>query len=339
MKILGLVSSENDPASRFRIIQYKEPLSRLGTRLEHIVPDPSKDSGPLKPVFKKKLWELYSIAGRTKLWPQQFSYDMIWQNRLLMYDRFVIEKLFSKPHIFDMDDAIWLTEGKKQVDKAIHKATMIFAGNDYLADYCSELNSNVKIIPSTIDIEVFKPMKTKNTSFSLGWIGTKSNFQYLHLIKQPVLDFLKATKDAKMVIVSTEPPPMFLFDDEKIIFKQWVKEKENECINEFSVGLMPLTDDEWTRGKCSYKMLQYMACGKPVIVSPVGLNKTILERSNAGMAASVEDDWLKAMIDLKNDIVCYTYHAKNGRPFVEANYSCNKWAATINNYFKELLLK
>jgi glycosyltransferase involved in cell wall biosynthesis len=317
-------------------MQYKKPLLQIGTGLNCITPTPSKDSGP-QSGFKKRLWDLYGIGGRLKLMPKQFSYDIIWQNRLLLYEYFIAEKFIRKPFVFDMDDAIWLSEGKKQVDLAIQKATIVFAGNEYLAEYCKNLNNSVKIVPSTINTEDVKPVSTESSSFTLGWIGTKSNFKYLHLIKQPVVEFLEETQNTRLMIVSTEKPSMFPFDNQKIVFKKWKKEKENEFINEFSVGLMPLTDDDWTRGKCSYKMLQYMACSKPVIVSPVGLNQTILKKSHAGIGAASEEQWKTGMRDLKNDQSMYNYHSQNGRPFVEENYSTGKWAITINNYFRELV--
>ena len=82
-----------------------------------------------------------------------------------------------------MDDAIWLTEGEKQVNLAIKKSTIVFAGNEYLAEYCSRINRNTTIIPSTVDTDIFKPLARQDSSFALGWIGTKSNFPYLELIK------------------------------------------------------------------------------------------------------------------------------------------------------------
>jgi glycosyltransferase involved in cell wall biosynthesis len=337
MKVLGVISSITDPASRFRIIQYKKTLHELDTKLNYAVPYPPKDSEPSRMVFRnKKLWHLCMVTGRLKLIPQQYFYDIIWQNRLLIYDHFIIEKFIKKPLVFDMDDAIWLSEGEKKVNLAIQKSAMIFAGNEYLADYCSRFNSNTKIIPSVIDTDFFKPLKQQSNPFVLGWIGTKSNFPYLELIKQPVLQFLRETKNTKLVIVSTEQPDTFTFDNEKIVFKQWSVEKENELINEFSVGLMPLPDNNWTKGKCSYKMLQYMACGKPVIVSPVGLNKIILEQSQSGKSADNEADWLKAMQELKNDAALYAFCAGNGRPFTEESYSLKKWAPVINEHFKNL---
>lgn len=337
MKILGLISSITDPAARFRIIQYKKPLIELGSYLNYSVPYPPKDSDPSRLVFKNnKIWHLCQVTGRLKFLSKQYFYDIIWQNRLLLYDHYSIEKYFKKPHIFDLDDAIWLTEGEKQVKLAIKKSTVVFAGNEYLAEYCSRINSNTKIIPSVIDTNVFKPLTSGSTSFNIGWIGTKSNFHYLHIIKQPILQFLKETKNTKLIIVSSEKPDTFNFENERIIFKPWSAEQENELINEFSIGLMPLADDNWTRGKCSYKMLQYMACSKPVIVSPVGLNKEILSQCNAGIAATNENEWLRALHDLKNDPAQYNTYAVNGRPFVEEKYSCSKWAVLINNQFKKL---
>jgi glycosyltransferase involved in cell wall biosynthesis len=337
MNILSLISSLTDPASRFRIMQYKKSLAELGTHLNYTVPYPPKDSDPSRIVFKsKKLWHICMVTGRLKILPQQYFYDAIWQNRLLIYDHFIIEKFIKKPLVFDMDDAIWLCEGEKQINLAIGRSQMVFAGNDYLAEYSSRFNSNTKIIPSTIDTDVFKPLFTENKTFTLGWIGTKSNFPYLELIKQPVLQFLQETKNTRLIIVSTEQPGVFKFDNKRIVFKQWSAEKENRMINEFSVGLMPLPDNNWTKGKCSYKMLQYMACGKPAIVSPVGLNKTILEKSQLGNGAGNEADWLKAMYELMNDTALYTFCAENGRLFTEENYSLKKWAPVVNEHFKKL---
>lgn len=318
-------------------MQYKKPLHASGTRLHYTVPYPPKDSDPSRIVFKsKKLWHVCRVAGRLKILPQQYFFDAVWQNRLLIYDHFIIEKFIKKPFVFDMDDAIWLSEGQKQVNLAIKKSAMVFAGNEYLAEYCSSLNRNTKIIPSVVDTDVFKPLPAEKNTFALGWIGSKSNFPFLELIRQPVLDFLQKTKNTKLIIVSSEQPGVFKFDNERIIFRQWSAEKENQLINEFSVGLMPLPDNNWSKGKCSYKMLQYMACGIPVVVSPVGLNKTILDKSQSGKGALNEAEWLNTLLELNNDRALYTACAENGRPFIEENYSLEKWAPVINEHFKKL---
>ena len=99
---------------------------------------------------------------------------------------------------------------------------------------------------------------------------------------------------------------------------------------------MPLTDNEWTRGKCSYKLLQYLACGIPAIVSPVGTNKKILIESNAGIIATTENEWLEALINLKNEPAVATELGILGSKFINYNYSTNKWFPVINNHFEKI---
>jgi glycosyltransferase involved in cell wall biosynthesis len=319
-------------------MQYKKHLQSIGSNLHYHIPYPPKESDPPRIVFRNNLiWNTCQFTGRLNLIPLQYLYDVIWQNRLLLNNKYSIEKYFKKPFVFDFDDAIWLTEGKMDVDLAISKATMIFAGNEYLAEYSSHFNKNIKIVPTTIDTNTYRPLQFQSDTFTIGWIGTKSNLKYLQIIKQPLLDFLIRTKKSKFIVISNEAPLDFKFDDERIIFKKWIAEKENEWINEFDVGLMPLEDDEWTKGKCSFKMLQYMACGKPVIVSPIGTNKSLLSMSDVGFGVSHPKEWLKAMLDLSSDKSLYKSLSENGRTLVEGKFSCQKWAETVNIYLKELI--
>lgn len=344
MKILGIISSPADPASRARIIQYKEPLAKEGIQLNPHYFTPLKMADPppwaytLKKMSGVSEWRSFDFVksiGRIPLLFQQTGYDLIWQNRLLQIQHYFWEKKLYKPVIFDFDDSIWMYEGQKQVDRKIAISNMIFAGNDYLADYALKYNRNVKIVPSTINTENLFPLGNVINKFIIGWIGSRSNFQYLELIKPVLLDFLSQQKDAVLIIVSSEQPPQFKFDNQKIIFRKWSAEKENELINTFTVGLMPLTDDEWTRGKCSYKLLQYMACGKPFIASPVGTNIDLL--SETGLGATSYQQWLDALLLLKNDKATCASMASKGLDLVKEKYSCNTWAPTLLEYFQAVL--
>ena len=338
MKVLGLISSPHDPASRARIIQYKKYFTDDGHTLTPRYFTPLKESNPQKWTYDvKKItgineWrslDILKTAGRFPLLYSQTGYDVIWQNRLLHPHHFFWETKLSKPVVFDFDDAIWLIEGEKQVMRKIEISSMIFAGNDYLADFASRYNKNVHIIPTTIDTSSLFPLNKTPHRFTIGWIGTESNFKYLESIYQPLKDFLAFNKECRLMIVSSQLPNFIEPNTNQIIFKQWNAEKENEHINEFSVGIMPLEDTEWTRGKCSYKLLQYLACGIPAIASPVGTNKKIIENSNTVIGASTNDEWLAAFNAIKNEPA-----RLNDQKYIEENYSCQKWSTKIIDLLK-----
>lgn len=343
MKILGLISSYTDPASRFRILQYEKYLAQLGAALQIKTFFPPKESDPPKALnifsekLNKKAWRLLQYYNRKKYFAQQHSWDLAWQNRLMLYKSSSIEKQLKKPRVFDFDDAIWLTEGKDQVDAAIATADLVFAGNEFLADYALKLNASTEVVPTTIDTSKYYQLDMPPSQFTLGWIGTPGNFQYLEMIKRPLLEFLEKNVDSRVLIVSSEPPKNFSFTEGKIEFKKWSAEKENELINEFSVGLMPLSDDEWSKGKCSAKMLQYMGCGKPVIVSPVGNNNKILLEAAIGISATTDENWVKALAMIKNEPAFAMQLGTNGRMLVEKHYSAEKWATKIFDNFKRLI--
>ncbi len=343
MKILGLISSPLDPASRVRILQYGPYLEKEGELLycKYFKPlreaDPAAWSLHLKKITGINEWRSADFAktiGRIPLLFNQTGYDLIWQNRLLQLHHSFWEKRLKKPVIFDFDDAIWINEGEKQVKSKVERSQMIFAGNEFLADFARAYNSNVQVVPTTVDTENLFPVKSAQDTFTIGWIGTKSNFQYLEMIKNVLLDFLSTDKSARLMIVSSELPGFLRGRNEQIVFKHWSAEKENELINEFSVGIMPLADSTWTRGKCGYKLLQYLACGKPIIASPVGINARIMKEADIGITASAPGEWLSALKEIKNETSLSMLRGANGRTLVLEKYSCAAWAKTIVRYMK-----
>lgn len=346
MKVLGIISSLTDPSSRARILQYGSYLKKKEITVKprwfspHTYADPAPWAYRLNKITKINPWRFLSIhktISRLPLLLQQYNYDLIWQNRLILPHQYFFEKKLIKPIVFDYDDAIWLGDGEKQVTQAIAKSAIIFTGNDYLADFAIKYNKNTFVIPSVIDTEKLFPLPKKDDFFTIGWIGTVTNFKFLELVKPAILDFLSLHKDAKFIVVSSEKPSQFNFDNHKIIFKQWTIERENELINEFSIGLMPLADTDFTRGKCSYKMLQYMACGKPAVVSPVGTNNKILAEKTVGLAANERQEWFNAFTLLKSDQYFYTVCSENGRKLVESNYSVKKYYPIIAEHFTKLI--
>lgn len=345
MKVLGLVTSASEASARVRIIQYKSPLTTFDIKLSPKYYNPLRYSPPsqwsviaekVTRISKWRYYQLHRTISRLPLFIQQHNYDLLWLNRLIIHHQSFYERKLSKPFVFDFDDAIWLNDNPVSVNNAIQRAAMVFAGNEYLADYASRYNKNTVVIPTVIDTTSLFPIANNHNMFTIGWSGTFTNFKYLDIVKPAIHQFLKSNSDARFMVISSEEPPGFLFDDKQYIFKKWSAEAENELLNEFDVGIMPLEDDDFTKGKCSYKMLQYMACSKPVIVSPVGTNAKILSEGRAGFGASSNDEWIDAFSRLKNDKAQYEECSVIGREVVEKKYSVSVTTPTIADYFKKI---
>jgi glycosyltransferase involved in cell wall biosynthesis len=346
MKVLGIITSPTEASARARIIQYKSPLSSYNIHLtpRYFKPlrydPPSKWSIKAEKITGISQWRFYQLhrsLSRLPLFFQQYNYNLLWLNRLIIHHHSFYERKLSKPIVFDFDDAIWLNDNPLSVRKALAKATLVFAGNDYLAQYAVQYNRNTIVIPTVINPENFYPVERNETKFTIGWSGTVSNFRYLDIIKPAIDEFLTKNNDTRFMVVSSEKPGNFSFDDEKMIFRKWSAETENELINEFDIGVMPLDENDFTKGKCSYKMLQYLACGKPAVVSPVGTNTKILSESEVGLAATTKCEWIDAFNNLKQDKSFYKRCALNGRKIIEDRYSVHKTAPVIAEYFKKLV--
>jgi glycosyltransferase involved in cell wall biosynthesis len=347
MKVLGLISSHTDPASRIRIMQYKEPLQSHGIELDTPIFRPLRDKNPSRfsrgihkvtGINEWRVSDFFKSFGRLSLLSAQKKYELIWQNRLLLPQHSWFEKRWRRPLVFDFDDAIWLNEGEKQVANAIRRSAMVFAGNPWLGEFAARYNNNVHVIPSVVDTGRIFPFNQQPDRFVIGWTGTKSNFPYLDIVRQPLLDFLSKEKDSKLVIVSDQQPPQFPFDNERIVFQPWSIAEENKLINSFSVGLMPIHDTDWEKGKCAYKLLQYLACGKPVIASPVGLNNSILHEQ-VGLPATTPESWTQALEAFKSDPAYALECGNKGRRLVEEKYSLSKYAPLVSGLFQQIVAR
>lgn len=345
MRILGIISGRNDPASRFRIAQYAPYFASTRNMLNIYCPTPlkyddippgwAKKTGKIIRVSEFRIWNTVKLMNRLPILFRQFNADIIWQNRLLLNTYFSIEKYYKRPLAFDIDDAIWLNEGENAVKNALKKATLVITGNEYLASYARKINNNTYVVPTSVDTNQLFPLPGIKNRFTIGWIGTPSNFRYLESVKKPVQNFLAKNEDAQLVIVSSAQPGFLNFDNKRIIFRKWSLEKENEYINSFSAGLMPLFEEEWAKGKCSCKMLQYLACGVPVIASPVGQNDIILKEQRVGLAATDQSDWESALHLMKTDSAMMKEMSTNGVNLVTSKYSCIANSRVLLNIFNK----
>lgn len=212
--------------------------------------------------------------------------------------------LLGAPYVVEYDDATfhsydlhmnpvvraWL--GNK-IKKIMGSAALVIAGNDYLADYArSAAARRIEILPTVVDTDRYLPVETRppDQEFVIGWIGSPSTAKYLELVEGPLRQ-LSENNNVRLVTVGVNSPD---FSGVKMTSRQWSEQSEVEEIQAFDIGIMPLADSPWERGKCGYKLIQYMACGVPVVASPVGVNRQIVDHGVNGFLASTPDEWLQA---------------------------------------------
>ncbi len=238
---------------------------------------------------------------------------------------------FGVPYVVDYDDAVfhrydqsgrWLVRrllGHK-IDGIMRRSALVIAGNDYLMARAQRAGaSQVAYLPTVIDLDRYRLPRVQPPErrvFRVGWIGTPITAKYLELV-QPVLDEMGKDDDIQLVLVGSGPVHIQGIRTE---IYPWSEETEAALIQSFDVGIMPLPDDPWERGKCGYKLIQYMAGAKPVVASPVGINRQIVQNGHNGFLASSPQEWVQALNALRGDPGLRTRMGQAGRARVEAEY-------------------
>ncbi|MGK7943685.1 MAG: glycosyltransferase family 4 protein [Microcystaceae cyanobacterium] len=362
IKVAALTSGQNVPSTRFRVRQHINSLQELGIKVDEYFPQINKSEA--LPEWGRSIPQKYQKVARGYMTTAKilsrlpgllgsWTHQVTWLQRELITGKFILEPLLKKPIVFDVDDAIWTTYhlGEKtqklytqrvlqSITSIAKQVDLIVTGNSYLAEWFADYNSEIRIIPTAIDTERFKPNPTHpnhtKQKFIIGWTGTSGNFPYLRAIEPYLKQFMTEFSDSELLIMADQPPSFTLLPSERVIYRPWSAEQEHLAVQEMTVGLMPLTDDEWTKGKCSFKMLQYMACGRPVIVSSVGMNKEVLNLGQLGIGIEKEVDWYDALRMFYKDRDLAQAYGKVGREVIEQHFSQSQVAQQLAQVFRKL---
>jgi hypothetical protein len=308
MKVLFLTrTGPRGPSSRYRVYQ----LLPLLTGIE----------AEVSPVTRHSIRAGLARVG---------AFDAVFVQKGILpglYSGFERRFAAKKPLIYDFDDAMWLPRvGGSRIAQLLHReravqdvlrcAAAVIAGNDYLAEYVSRFNRNVTVIPTAIDTAKYPT----GGGTTVGWIGSRTTLPYLKPLR-PVFEKLGIVP---RVIAAGDP-------GFHVAFRPWTLETETAELAQLGIGVAPLPDGPWERGKCGVKLLQYMACGIPVVASPVGVHNQIIQHGVNGYLAGEPVEWERYLRELIANESLRRQLGDAGRKLVQQRYDIHQAAKSVES--------
>ena len=339
------------PGQRFRFELYKDTLIQNGY---HVTTKPFLDKKGYEVIHRygfylhKFFAILKGFIGRLLLLFQINKFDFIFLQREVApvgppVFEWLYARLFHKKIIYDFDDAIWMhavsdqnklarnfkNAGKvKSICKWAHKVS---GGNEYLCNYARQYNPHVVYNPTCVDTKKRHNLIANHDveRISIAWTGSFSTLKYLTIV-ETALQQLQKQYDFDIKIICNAKPTLNL---KNVKFVEWSEKNEISELASCQIGLMPLSTEEWSEGKCGFKLIQYMALGIPAVSSFVGVNKTILEEGINGYFASSDTDWYNAIEKLIVDANLRKKMGLAGQHKVIAQYSLQSNESNFLNLF------
>jgi glycosyltransferase involved in cell wall biosynthesis len=352
MKILFVVPYPEGtaPSQRFRFEQYFPALSEAGIGYDvasfldlpgwNVLYRPGHVARKAAAVLRG-FWRRFLLLFRVA------DYDYVFIHREASplgppLFEWVTSRVLRKKIVYDFDDAIWLpntSEHNRIVVRLKWNAKVkaicgwshrVSCGNAYLRDFALPYNSSATVNPTTIDTDrLHDRVKDQRAGGKpvIGWTGTHSTLKYLDPLV-PVLRELEALHDFEFRVISDRAPAFAL---KSLAFQPWRKETEISDLLQLDIGLMPLEDDPWAKGKCAFKALQYMALGIPAVVSPVGMNSEVVHHGEDGFVCGTAEEWYACLEVLLRDGELRARMGRKARENVVRNYSV---ASNTENFLR-----
>jgi len=335
MNVLGLAYYGSWAATtRVRLGQFRLPLRKLGVNLEvrSLLGDWYQDRrntrSSARAFASSRLIGAVIRRALDGLEARRFDKVMLTREFLPFIPAPLERALLGRPFVYDLDDPFYLLYRYKgptprlpgmahKIDGLIQRAEAVVAGSETLASYTRALNQATVVIPSVVDTDRYRvaPRLSKD-HVVIGWIGSPATAHYLDALVAP-LARLAQQASFRLRVVGARAPVIPGVITEEVM---WSEEDEVSLIQSFDVGIMPLHDDPWSRGKCAFKLIQCMACGVPVVASPVGANSEVVT-AECGLLAIGESDWLSSLATLVDDEPLRRSMGQAGRERVERHYS------------------
>lgn len=353
---------ERSPGQRFRFEQYLSALERDGWSYDHSHLVTAEDDRILYSkgnYFEKARFVRRCHQLRQRDVERMNDYDVIFLYREALMTRSIRYELkFRRSRaklIFDFDDSVWLPnvsdanrrwgwlKDASKTSKLIGLSDKVFAGNAYLAEYAERYNPRTVVIPTTIDTDEYQPKwnapvtRVDDGRVVIGWSGSITTIQHFKYAI-PALTILKE-KYGDRIAIRVIGDGSYAEPALGVQGLPWRKETELDDLRTMDIGIMPLPDDEWARGKCGLKGLQYMALGIPTLMSPVGVNSTIIRDGEDGQLATTTEDWVGKISRLIEDADLRQRMGRAARRTVEERYSLRAWQERYMQHYNELIAR
>ena len=338
--------------TRQRFIQYEPALEDAGISVDYV---PLFGNAHIERLTAGRraspIAVLLAYARRVSFLLRAHHYDALWVHcELFPFLPGFMERLaalWDKPIVYDYDDAIFHMYDAsssplvrrllgRKLEPLLRGASACCCGNEYLRDYAAQYCPNSIVLPTVVDTERYRPQaKAGEGPLVIGWIGSPSTWAFV----RPLLPVLRGLVEDYGVVVRAvgagDAAERDAFPGLELV--GWSEASEIAAVQAMDIGIMPVTDGPFQRGKCGYKLIQYMGCGLPVVGSPIGVNTTIVEPSVSGYLATSDEEWRDALVKLIEDGDLRATLGQAGRARVVADFSLARQAPRLVNVFQAVV--
>ena len=349
--------NEENASARHRLFKYVRHISEK--EIDFDILPPTKSSTYQRFFVPWKKWGQYRyfilvfLSRFRAIWCSP-KYDAVFLQREILseffYDPpFLIFPLWllNRHIIYDVDDAIWIfpPHSVRSASRILNTLTRwrfywnvrlskgVIVSTEYISDHVKKINGNVKVIPTLVDVEDFPVREHKASGpVIIGWIGGPGNLIFLKTVEKPLAG-LALKYPIKLRVISSRTIDM---DGIDVDFVPWDKATEATYISSFDVGIMPLPENDYTKGKGGFKILEYMAAGLPSVISPVGVNAHIIQNNTNGFFAKDDQEWVDTLSSLIKDVSLRKKMGAEARAFVLRHYDYKIWIDTFVSTVKNV---
>ena len=343
MKIAAFSCGVNYTSARFRVRQFIPDLAGHGIDVREYIAPIYKH---LQPRSHNPLWlAAIRVARPLALVPSVVAshrYDASWIQKEMIWGRDTLERFTQGPRFFDVDDALWVPrEGSAEhMARLARHVDVVIAGNQAIADWFTPYAPDVRIIHTAIDTDLFRPAEPGSLPerpFTIIWTGQQVTLYHLAVVEPALKIFMERHPEVRFHAISDAGPELPTLPPDRVKWIPWSPEVEVRGIQEADLGIMPLVNDENGRAKCAFKMLQYMGCETPSVVTPIGFNRDILGYGEVGIGVTNTDEWVDAFELLYADREAAHKIGAEGRRVALAHFNRPIMAQQLADLFHEVV--